>query len=798
MYSLILRERSGSITGSLWNRISSRNMGGGPRTFPGGLNKWQWKRMHEKKAREKENKLLDQEKQLYEARIRTEIRAKMWGNPDSGEKTAKSKQSHGPMSPKEHIKTLADRFMKAGAEDLWNEYDGPVKKSDQGSRSGSDSIDSTSNSPIDVRRLVSARCDSMGKNRVFGSSRRGFSSMSRFKRNESSCDEGDDFDAKKLDTLSPFSPKFAGTKEKVKSSRSVVGVIRNKGLFGRRKFRKNDSSTEEDSDEEGDEGKMIGWMDLRKTGSSASLGNHDIKLTKRVNRNVTDEELYPPLDINTVREDLSKRKYVDNVMEEKQEPHDSIYSAKRFDDSCISPLTLKALSASGIVKMTRVQDATLSECLDGKDALVKAKTGTGKSMAFLLPAIETVLKAMNSGKGVNKVAPVFALILCPTRELASQIAAEGKALLKYHDGIGVQTLIGGTRFKLDQQRLESEPCQILIATPGRLLDHIENKSGLTLRLMALKLFIVDEADLLLDLGFRRDVEKIIDCLPRQRQSLLFSATIPKEVRRVSQLVLKRDHSYIDTIGLGCVETHDKVRQSCIVAPHESHFHLVPHLLKEHINNTPDYKIIVFCSTGMVTSLMYTLLREMKLNVREIHARKPQLHRTRVSDEFKESNRLILVTSDVSARGMNYPDVTLVIQVGIPRDREQYIHRLGRTGREGKGGEGLLLIAPWERYFLDELKDLPLEPIPAPDLDSIVKHQVDQSMAKIDTSIKEAAYHAWLGYYNSVQETGRDKTTLAELANRFCHSIGLEKPPALFRRTAVKMGLKGISGIPIRK
>jgi superfamily II DNA/RNA helicase len=126
---------------------------------------------------------------------------------------------------------------------------------------------------------------------------------------------------------------------------------------------------------------------------------------------------------------------------------------------------------------------------------------------------------------------------------------------------------------------------------------------------------------------------------------------------------------------------------------------------------------------MVTSLMYTLLREMKLNVREIHARKPQLHRTRVSDEFKESNRLILVTSDVSARGMNYPDVTLVIQVGIPSDREQYIHRLGRTGREGKGGEGLLLIAPWERYFLDELKDLPLEPIPAPDLDSIVKHQV---------------------------------------------------------------------------
>ncbi|CAA7022853.1 unnamed protein product [Microthlaspi erraticum] len=260
---------------------------------------------------------------------------------------------------------------------------------------------------------------------------------------------------KKLDTLSPFSTKSAGKKEKVESSRNVDGVIRNKGLFGQsqRKFRKNDC------DDENDNGKMKGWIDLRRTGSSASLGNHDIKLTKRANRIVTDEELYPPLDINVVREDLSRRKI----------------SGKYFDESCLSPLTLKALSASGIVKMTRVQDATLSEC------------------ALTLPAIETVVKAMRSSDVGHRVSPIFALILCPTRELASQIAAEGKALLKYHEGIGVQTLIGGTRYKLDQQRLESDPCQILIATPGRLLDHIENKSNITSRLMALKLFRFQES-----------------------------------------------------------------------------------------------------------------------------------------------------------------------------------------------------------------------------------------------------------------------------------------------------------------
>ncbi|XVF10641.1 hypothetical protein REPUB_Repub07fG0199900 [Reevesia pubescens] len=316
--------------------------------------------------------------------------------------------------------------------------------------------------------------------------------------------------------------------------------------------------------------------------------------------------------------------------------------------------------------------------------------------------------------------------------------------------------------------------------------------------MGLKILILDESDHLLDLGFRKDVEKIVDCLPRRRHSLLFSATIPKEVRRISRLVLKREHTFIATVGMGCIETHDKVRQSLLAAPYELHFQIVHHLLRKHISQAPEYKVIVFCTTRMVTSLIYLLLREMNMNVREIHSRKPQLYRTRVSEEFKESKRLILVTSDVSARGMDYPDVTLVIQVGIPSDREQYIHRLGRTGLEGKGGEGILLIAPWEEYFLDEIKDLPLEKLSLPHLDTDVKQQLEFSMAKIDGSIKEAAYHAWLGDYNSIREIGMDKMTLVELANQFSMSIGLQRSPSLFRKTALKMGLKDIPGIRIRK
>ncbi|GMP96221.1 hypothetical protein CsSME_00044958 [Camellia sinensis var. sinensis] len=757
--TILLREHSRTSPHLLSSLTFLRSMGGGPRTFPGGLNKWQWKRLHQKKAKDKEKKLLDQEKQLYQARVRSQIRANLAGNPDND---SQSDPNFSPMTADDHLKALADRFMKAGAEDLWNEADGPIK-------SRSTQLPPTPNNrsirrPIDLRKLVSESDrapnsinlnDSM-KNRHYSvQTRRG--SRFNFRRNESSSSEDDsDLD---LD--------------------SEEGLVRRFGSGG---------------DEEDEE--IKGGGNVKKLmSSSAALGKYDVKKTRRVPLKFLEDEENLSDHIEAIRNEFNNRNSIENATDKSDE--NSILSQKRFDECNVSPLTVKALTEAGYVQMTRVQEATLSVCLEGKDALVKAKTGTGKSAAFLLPAIETVLKASSSNK-IQRVPAIYVLILCPTRELASQIAAEAKVMLRYHDGIGVQTLVGGTRFKVDQKNLESDPCQIIVATPGRLLDHIENKSGFSVRVMGLKMLILDEADHLLDLGFRKDMEKIVDCLPRQRQSLLFSATIPKEVRRISQLVLKREHAYIDTVGLGCLETPVKVKQFSLVAPHELHFQIVHHLLNDHISQTLDYKVIVFCTTAMVTSLMYLLLREMRLNVREIHSRKPQLYRTRISDEFRDSKRLILITSDVSARGMNYPDVTLVIQVGIPSDREQYIHRLGRTGREGKAGEGILLLAPWEEYFLYDINDLPIEKFPLPHIDPDVKTKMKNSLSKIDANIKEAAYHAWLGYYNSVREIGRDKTTLVDLANQFCQSIGLEKTPALFRKTALKMGLKDIPGIRIRK
>ncbi|GAU42362.1 hypothetical protein TSUD_350280, partial [Trifolium subterraneum] len=391
---------------------------------------------------------------------------------------------------------------------------------------------------------------------------------------------------------------------------------------------------------------------------------------------------------------------------------DSYLSDSRFDQCSVSPLSLKGIKDAGYEKMTIVQEATLPVILKGKDVLAKAKTGTGKTVAFLLPSIEAVVKSPPSDRNQLRK-PILVLIICPTRELACQAAAEAAKLLKYHPTIGAQAVIGGTNLSVEQKRIQKNPCQILVATPGRLRDHINSTDGFPSRLMGVKTLVLDEADHLLDMGFRKDIDKIIAAVPKQRQTLMFSATIPDGVHQVCKIALKKDFEFINTVQEGSEETHAKVRQMHLIAPLDKHFSLLYVILKEHIADDVDYKVLVFCTTAMVTRLVADLLGRLNLNVREIHSRKPQSYRTRVSDEFRKSKRLILVTSDVSARGVDYPDVSLVVQVGLPADKQQYIHRLGRTGRKGKEGQGILLLAPWEEFFLDSAKDLPIGKAPVP-------------------------------------------------------------------------------------
>ncbi|KAL8494937.1 hypothetical protein ACS0TY_019200 [Phlomoides rotata] len=494
-----------------------------------------------------------------------------------------------------------------------------------------------------------------------------------------------------------------------------------------------------------------------------------------------------------VRAESEKGRVSSQIPKSSPQESDSYLSESRFDQCPISPLSLKGIQNAGYERMTMVQEATLPVILKGKDVLAKAKTGTGKTVAFLLPAIEHVVKLPPTARD-EKRPPILVLVICPTRELACQAAAEANKLLKFHPSIGVQVVIGGTRLTLEQKRMQANPCQILVATPGRLRDHIENTSGFATRLMGVKVLVLDEADHLLDMGFRKEIEKIIAAVPKQRQTLLFSATIPPEVRQICHVALKRDHEYINTVQEGSEETHSQVRQTHLVVSLDKHFSLLYTMLKDHIADDVNYKVLVFCTTAKVTKLVAEFLGELNLNVREIHSRKPQSYRTRVSDEFRKSTGLILVTSDVSARGVDYPDVTLVVQMGVPSDKQQYVHRLGRTGRKGKEGQGILMLTPWEEFFLSNVKDLPISKAPEPLVDPDTKKKVERALSKIEMNTKESAYQAWLGYYNSNKNIGRDKSRLVQLANEFSRSMGLDNPPAIAKVVLGKMGLKNVPGL----
>ncbi|KAJ6850943.1 DEAD-box ATP-dependent RNA helicase 31-like [Iris pallida] len=475
----------------------------------------------------------------------------------------------------------------------------------------------------------------------------------------------------------------------------------------------------------------------------------------------------------------------------------SYLTQTRFDQCSISPLSLKGIKAAGYERMTVVQEATLPVILKGKDVLAKAKTGTGKTVAFLLPAIEAISKLSHADHD-RKCSPIHALIICPTRELASQAAAVATTLTKYHASIGVQVVTGGTNMNSEQKRIKFKPCQILVATPGRLIDHIENTSGFCSQLTDMKIVVLDEADRLLDMGFRKDIEKIIAVVPKQRQTLLFSATVSNEVRQMTHIAMNKNHEFINTVEVGTEETHSQVRQMHLSADLDMQFPVLYSILKEHISEDAEYKIILFCTTAMVTKLVSDLLSKLRCNVREIHSRKSQSHRTRVSEDFRKSKGLILVTSDVSARGVDYPDVTLVIQLGVPADREQYIHRLGRTGRKGKEGKGILILAPWEKYFLSIIKDLPLTEAPLPPIDLNIRKQVGMALSNVDQKNKEFAYQAWLGYYGSNKVVGRDKNNLVKLANEFSKSTGLDTPPAVPLRVLNKMRIgRHVPGIRVQ-
>eukprot|EP00854_Cymbomonas_tetramitiformis_P016119 gene16119-19118_t len=447
--------------------------------------------------------------------------------------------------------------------------------------------------------------------------------------------------------------------------------------------------------------------------------------------------------------------------------------------------------------MTPVQAATLPVILSGQDVLAKAKTGTGKTLAFLIPMVETLAKSPRRAPGM-----INGLILSPTRELASQIASEAETLTKYHK-MRTEVFVGGIDMKKDVAKLNRrEELDILVATPGRLNDHLQNTPGFVARLAGVKFLILDEGDQLLDQGFRSSIESVIRYLPPARQTLCFSATVPNTLSQVLSVTLRKGYQVVDCVGQEDTDTHLHVRQTAVVTTMQDQFGELYRWLAQEIHANPfNFKIIIFLTTARQTQLVAEVLQGMGIKAIEIHSRKSQTYRTRVSEEFRVAKSAVMCTSDVSARGVDYPDVSLVVQVGAPSSREQYVHRLGRTARAGKQGEGVLLLADFEQFFLRKLHDLPIQrnmPLGAGLQDPQLDEKMGHVIAQLDPQTTSQAYQAWLGYYNSyLRELKWDKPQLVAMGNMMAATVlALEQPPAIQKITIGRMGLSGVAGLVV--
>jgi superfamily II DNA/RNA helicase len=423
--------------------------------------------------------------------------------------------------------------------------------------------------------------------------------------------------------------------------------------------------------------------------------------------------------------------------------------AARFDSVNIQPATLKAVEkVFKYQEMSTVQEAVLNKLPNEKDMFVKAKTGTGKTLAFLIAALETSTKNMENLKHFDGTS---ILVISPTRELANQIADEADKLTSFYP-FKVHCMVGGDSKRRQVSKLERSRADIVVATPGRLNDMLSSVPRFKKMCENLKVLVLDEADQLLDMGFKQELQRILNQLPTERQTMLYSATISPEIREnLGKFALSPEYDLIDTVGKNEANTHLHVKQSALVAPYTDQFSLIRDVLQTG-EAAQKGKVIVFLPTTKATMVYSEIFKRLlpDRTIYEIHSKKGQDQRSRIASRFRSSSNSILFTSDVSARGVDYPGVSLVVQIGVPSTREQYIHRLGRTGRAGREGEGLILLAPFEKEFLtNEIADLPVQTLETPEITADDRLETKQSIAKslnmMDEETVREVYTAYLGY-----------------------------------------------------
>ncbi len=358
-----------------------------------------------------------------------------------------------------------------------------------------------------------------------------------------------------------------------------------------------------------------------------------------------------------------------------------------FSELGLSPQILQAVADSGYTEATPIQAAAIPVALAGGDILGIAQTGTGKTAAFTLPMIDK----LSSGRA--KARMPRALVMEPTRELADQVAA---AFERYAKGTKLTwaLLIGGVSFG-DQEKLLDRGVDVLIATPGRLLDHFERGK---LLMTGVQTLVVDEADRMLDMGFIPDIERIFKLTPPKKQTLFFSATMPPEITRLTKQFL---HEPTRIEASKPATTNANIAQFLVRIPLSEP--AAKRMVLRELVNRPDVKNgIVFCNRKSEVDVVAKSLRTHGLDAAPIHGDLDQTTRTRTLDNFRKGELRLLVASDVAARGLDIPDVSHVFNYDVPHHADDYVHRIGRTGRAGKSGQTFMIATPADSRNLDKV------------------------------------------------------------------------------------------------
>lgn len=348
----------------------------------------------------------------------------------------------------------------------------------------------------------------------------------------------------------------------------------------------------------------------------------------------------------------------------------------------VTPVLAEVLDRQGIRVPTPIQDMTIPQIFKGRDVLGKAQTGTGKTLAYLLPLIQRV----EGGKGMTQ-----AIILTPTRELAEQIRDVARPLAEAA-GVDAAAIIGGRTIENQIQKLKRDP-DIIIGTPGRVLDHIARR---TLDLSGCKLCVLDEVDQMLAGGFREDIDALLDMTPKKRQLLFFSATLPPEAKSLAKKYMH--HPFAADVSEKAAASTVEQRIYETTKGHKFS------LLVKHLKEMNPYMALVFCNTREEAhALAEKLAAEIDMPLDEIHGDMSQGQRNQVIREFAKAKLQVLVASDVAARGIDVEGVTHVFNYGIPRNLEYYVHRIGRTGRAGTKGIAITYVTPEDGGLLRKLE-----------------------------------------------------------------------------------------------